>query len=58
MTAADDSLEYFFIVLTENKTDTSCESSARKHHVLFSSKDKSKKNNSVVCFSCAWLFKG
>ena len=41
-TAADDSHEYFFIVLSEKiKHDISCESSA--HQALFSSKNKSKK---------------
>ena len=29
-----------------------------KHQALFSSKDKSQKNKSVVCCSFAWGFKG
>ena len=53
-TAADDSLEYFFIVFSDKiMLDISCESSFLqrihlKHHALFSSKDKSKNNKSVV----------
>ena len=66
-TAADDSLEYnYFLCCSEKmRLDISCESSARqriyvshKHQALFSSKDKSKKNKSVVCCNFAWLFKG
>ena len=61
MTAADDSLKYFFIVFSEKiRLDISCESSAvqriyMKHQALFSSKDKNRENKSVVF---AWLFKG
>ena len=67
MTAADDSLEYFFIVFffsEKIRFDISCESSARqqrihmKHQALFSSKDKHKRKWSVVCCNFAWLFKG
>ena len=29
-----------------------------KHQALFSSKDKSKKNKSVICCNFAWPFKG
>ena len=49
MTAADDSLEYFFIVFSDKiMLDISCESSAwqrihMKYQALLSSKDKSKK---------------
>ena len=70
MTAADDSLEYLFIVFVfcflfffdKIMLDISCESSARqrihmKHQALFSSKDKSKNNKSVVCCNFAWCFK-
>ena len=62
MTAADDSLEYFFHSLSEKiRHDISCESSARqriymKHQALFYLKDKKKINKSVVCCNFAWLF--
>ena len=58
-TAADDSLEYFFIVVSDKiMLDISCEPSAwqrihMKHQSLFSSKDKSKNNKSVVCCNFA-----
>ena len=65
MTAADDNLEYFFFYCFSEKIrlDLSCESSAgqrihMKYKVLFSSKDKSEINKSVICCSFAWLFKG
>ena len=46
--AADDSLEYFFLVFRENKPDISRESSAghrihMKHQDLYNLKDKRKK---------------
>ena len=60
-TAADNSLEFFFIVFFSGKIrlDISCESSARLrihmiYQALFSSTDKSK---SVICCNIAWLFK-
>ena len=61
-TAADNSLEYFFIVFVI-KLDISCESSAwqriqMKHQALFSSKDISKNNKNVVCCNFARCFKG
>ena len=64
MTAADDSLEYFFHCFSDKiMLDISCESSARqrmhmKHQALFSLKDKSKTNKSVVCCNLVWRFKG
>ena len=54
-TVADDSLEYFFIFFSDKiMLDNSCEYSAwqrshMKHQALFSLKDKSKNNKSVVC---------
>ena len=64
-TAADDCLGYFFIYFFFDKImlDISCECSAcqrihMKHQALFSSKDKSKNNKSVVCCNFAWHFKG
>ena len=62
-TAADNNLEYFFIVFSEKiRLDISCESSARqrihmKYQALFSLKDKSKKIKSVICCNFAWLFR-
>ena len=63
-TAADNSLEYFFHCFSDKiLLDISCESSAwqrihKKDQALFSLKDKSKNNKSVVCCNFAWLFKG
>ena len=62
-TAAEDSLEYFFIFFSDKiMLDISCETSARqrihmKHQTLFTLKDKSKNNKSVYC-NFAWRFKG
>ena len=59
---------FFSLEDSENlRLGISCESSARqrihmKHQALFSSKDesknKAKRNKSVVCCNFAWLFKG
>ena len=63
-TAADDSLEHFsFFFPDKIMLELSCESSAwqrihMKHQALFSSKNKSKNNKSVLCFNFAWCFKG
>ena len=62
-TAADDIHKYFFIVFSEKvRFDVSCESSARqkihmKHQAVFSLKDKSENNTSVVCCNFAWCSK-
>ena len=61
--AADDNLEYFFIVFLKIMLDISCKSSAwqrihMKCQVLFSSKDKSRNNKSVICCNFAWRFNG
>ena len=58
-TAADDSLEYFFHHFSDKIIlDIPCESSAKqrihmKCQVLFSLKDKSKNNKSIVCCNYA-----
>ena len=63
-TAADNSLEYFFIVFFGKiMLDILRESSAwqrihMKPQALFSSKNKSKKNKSVICCNFTWRFKG
>ena len=62
-TAEDDSLIFFYRFSDKIMLDISCESSAwqrihMKHQVLFSSKDKSENNKSVVCCNFAWRFKG
>ena len=62
-TAADDNLVFFHCFSDKIMLDISCESSAKqrihiKYQALFSSKDKSENNKSVVCCNFAWRFKG